>query len=259
MPRTSPLALALAALLCLPVAAAHADRRHFVQSYTPFTAPAGNLEFEISALSASGQGDSSGTAWKNRLELEYAITDRFTGAAYMNFVQPAEWEAPLRFDGPSLEFIYRFADPGKAAIVPAAYLEVRANGSELELEPKLLLARRDYQLVSVLNVIGEYEHIGAGPERGATEKQLQLTAGASREVGHVLAIGLEVVYTRRFEGDGPDPTSLQLGPTINLQTPRIQLALGWQPQLSGSPATSGRLDLADFPRSEVRIIVGVSL
>jgi len=246
------------ALLLVATGAAHADRRYFVQSYTPYLAPGGNLELEMITAAASGQGDSTGTAWRNRIEFEYGIADRLTGALYLNFIQPAGQDAATTFDGPSIEFIYRLATPGALPVDPAAYLEVRANGGELELEPKLLLARRIYHLVSVVNVIGEFERHLNGPERGVTEKVLQLTAGASRELGHVVAIGLEAAYTRSFE-EGPDASSVQLGPTLNLQTPKIQMALGWQPQISGRPATNAGLNLADFPRSEVRLILGVEL
>lgn len=249
----------ITALLLLAAGSAHADRRYFVQSYTPWLAPAGNLELEVFSTAASGQGDSTGTAWRNRIEFEYGISDRMTGAVYLNFVQPAGPGAATTFDGPSLELIYRLADSGRLPVDPAAYLEVRANGSELEIEPKLLLARRIYRLVGTVNVVGEFERHLAGPERGETEKSLQLTAGCSREIGHVLAVGLEAVYTRSFLDEGPDPSSLQVGPTINLQTSKIQLALGWQPQIKGRPASSAGLNLSDFPRSEVRLIVGVEL
>lgn len=243
----------------LSIGSAHADRRYFVQSYTPYLAPAGNLELEVASIAASGQGDTTATAWQNRIEFEYGITDRLTGAAYLNFVQPAGVDAATTFDGPSLEFIYRLSEPGKLPVDAAAYFEVRANGSELELEPKLLLARRIYRLVSVVNVIGEFERHDAGEARGTTEKNLELTAGVSREIGHVVAVGLEAVYTREFLSGDPDASSVLLGPTINLQTPKVQLAIGWHPQITGRPASTHGLNLSDFPRSEVRLLVGVEL
>src|SRR5207245_5178089 len=113
-------------LLLLTAGSARADRRYFVQGYTPYVAPAGNLELEVTSIAASGQGDSTGTAWRNRLEFEYGITDRLTGAVYLNFVQPAGADAPMTFDGPSLELICRLADPGRLPVDPAAYLEMRA-------------------------------------------------------------------------------------------------------------------------------------
>ena len=248
----------LAIISCLMLCSAapgHADRRYFVQSNSPYLAPAGNLELEVFSIAASGRGDTTGTAWKNRIEFEYGITDRLTGAAYLNFVQPAGAGAPMSFDGPSLELVYRLAETGTLPVDPAAYLEVRANGSELEIEPKLLLGRRIYRLVTTVNVVGEFER----SSDGTIEKNLLLTAGASREIGRVVAVGIEAVYERGFVEDGPDVSSVLLGPTINFQTPKVQLALGWHPQISGRPASAGRLNLVDFPRSEVRLIVGVEL
>jgi len=245
--------------LLVASSASHADRRYFVQSYTPYLAPAGNLELEVTSIGGWGQGDTTGTSLGNRIELEYGITDRLTGAAYLNYVQPAGGETPLRFDGPSLEFIYRLSDPGRLPVDPAAYLEVRENGDELEVEPKLLLARRIHRLVAVSNIIGEFERHYAGEERGTTEKKLQVTAGLSREIGRVFAFGIEGIYSHVYVDQGEDATSWLAGPTLNFQTPRVQLSLGWHPQISGQPASSGSLNLADFPRSEVRLIVGVGL
>jgi len=259
MRRLSP-PIVLSFLLLLALApAAGADRRYFVQSYTPYLAPAGNLELETITVARSGQNDLPGTEWQSRFELEYAVADRFTAAAYLNFVQDAYESAPMRFDGPSLEFIYQLAPPTTLPVDPAAYLEVRANGDELEFEPKLLLARRVYRLVGVMNVIGEFEHHTAGDEAGETEKNLLVTAGFSREIGRTFAFGLESVYERGFGDESEHPSSWLLGPTVNFQTTRVQLALGWHPQISGSPSTHGNLNLADFPRSEVRLILGVNL
>src|SRR5215471_16568094 len=258
MRRAHPAALlVLFCLLGLPVTAS-ADRRYFLQSYTPYLAPTGNLELETTSIAASGQGDSTGTHWENRLEFEYGITDRLTGAAYLNFVQPAGEDAAMTFDGPSLELIYQLARPGRLPVDPAAYLEMRANGSEWELEPKLLLARRVYRLVGVVNVIGEFEGIQAGPEKGTMEKNLHVTAGISREIGNVVAVGAESVYTRSF-AEGSSPSRWLLGPTVNLQSSKVQVSLAWHPQIAGDPSTAGGLNLVDFARSEVRLLVGVEL
>lgn len=262
MPRHTPRFIALLGLLAASLVlspAARADRRYFVHSYTSYVAPAGNLELEAHSIAINGQGDTTGTAWQNRIELEYAITDRLTGAAYLNFEQDPGLGSPTTFDGPSLEFIYQLAQPGRLALDPAAYFEIRANGSEVEYEPKLLLTRRVYKLVGAVNVIGEFEHVSAGPAKGTTEKNLSVTAGLSRELGHVVAIGVESVYRKSLAEVGPDASAWLLGPTINLQTPRAQVALGWQPQIAGRPKSSGGLNLADFPRSEVRLIIGVEL
>src|SRR6516225_1496854 len=106
MTRFARVPVAVVAGLLLAATTAHADRRYFVQSYTPYLAPSGNLEFEATSIALSGQGDSTATAWENRMEFEYGISDRLTGAFYLNFVQPAG-DAPTTFDGPSLELIYQ--------------------------------------------------------------------------------------------------------------------------------------------------------
>jgi hypothetical protein len=254
--RVLPPTLVLACLSLLPTSAS-ADRRYFVDSYTPYLAEAGERELEVWTTALSGQGDSANTAWENRAEFEYAITDRLTGAAYLNFAQTGSPEAPMHFEGPSVELIYRFGAPGQIPLDPAAYLEVRENGDELEVEPKLLLAHRRGALVAALNLIGELEFHHQGNEE--TEKSFAVTAGLSREWGPTLAVGLESVYRRRISDAPSDPTALFAGPTINLHAHEVQVSLGWHPQVWGSPASVSHLDLADFPRSEVRLILGVDL
>jgi len=241
----------LTAVLTAP---AHADRKYFVDTYTPYLAPAGTLELEAWSSAAYGQGDSTNTAWVNRLEFEHAFTDRTTGAFYLNFEQ-APGGASV-FDGPSLEVISQLADAGKLPLDPAVYLEVRDNGDDLELEPKLLLGHRAGSVVVAANVIGELEwsHLGTGQ----VEKVLGLAGGVSHEMGAKFALGLEADYRHGFVDTGDDPSALFLGPTLNLQTTKVQLALGWHPQVWGSG--SGRsLNTAAFERSQVRLILGVSL
>ena len=244
--------------LVLAGGVSRADRRYFVHSYTPYLAPAGTLEFEAWSNAKSGQGDSSNTAWQNRAEFEYAISDRLTGAAYFNFVQSGR-EAAMRFDGPSLEFIYQLGERGRIPLDPAVYLEVRENGDELEIEPKLLLAHRHGRLLGVVNLIGEYETHHTGDEQGESEKSFRVTGGLTRELGATVALGLEAFYHRELEEGAGNPSALFAGPTINLQTTKLQLAIGWQPQLWGDPSSSGSLDLDHFPRSEFRLILGTDL
>lgn len=248
--------LFVVALLTLVPTLAAADRRYFLQSYTPYLSPAGEAEVELHAIAQNGQGDSTNTSWGNRFEVEYGLTDRLTGALYLNFVQPGGNEPAMKFDGPSLELIGRLADRGQIPLDPALYLEVRENGTELEVEPKLLLAHRHGGLVGVANLIGEIET--AHPS-GATSRAMVVTTGVSREFGPVVAIGLEALYRRQFESGASNPSTVLLGPTINLQKEKAQLSLAWHPQVWGDPRSAGGLDLRDFPRSEVRLLLGLEL
>jgi hypothetical protein len=215
--------------------------------------------------SHSGQEGSNGrVGWDWRQELEYGVTDRLTAAAYLNFSRPPG--GALRFESPSLELIYRLADPGSLPGDPAIYLETTESGEELELEPKLLLGHRVRRLVTAVNLVGEFEFrdndneiLGSGAVL-RNEWAWQLCGGASYEVTHHLSAGLEARYRAEFPNFGPREGSvLHLGPTLNLMTGKTQIALGVLRQVRGTPRTSGELNLADFDRTEVRAVIGVDL
>jgi hypothetical protein len=261
MTRSLYAALLAAAALALLAAPSGADRRHFVRSYTPYVAPAGELELEVWTTARTGQEGSDATGWDNRAEFEYAVTDRLTGAAYLNFSQAGAEGASLRFDGPSLEAIYLLAPRGRIPLDPAAYLELSESGQELEIEPKLLLAQRSGRWVGALNLIGEFDvhHGGEEETEGEADKAFVVAGGLSHEFGAVVALGLEAFWRHEFVGSGADHGLFCAGPTLNLQAGKMQLAVGWHPQLAGSPASSGHLDLRDFDRSQVRAILGVDL
>lgn len=246
------------ALMSLAASPTQADRRYFLQSYTPYLVPAGELELEVWTIARNGQGDSTGTAWVHRMEFEYAITDRLTAAAYLNFAQPAGESGAMRFDGPSLELIHRLAEHGRFFVDPALYLEVTANDEALEIEPKLLLARRHGRLVAVANLIGEFETHHSGAGTGEWSKALGLTAGLSQELGAVAALAVEAAYHREFDEASDHPAALLAGPTLNVQSGKAQLTLAWHPQVWGRPPSDG-LNLRDFPRSEIRMLIGVDL
>ncbi len=270
VPRNSPRGAIATSFILVVLAAllptrASADRKYFVETYTPYLAPAGELELETWLTSRSGQqGSGAQVAWDWREEFEYAVTDRLTAAAYLNFSQPPG-EA-LQFKAPSLELIYRLADPGRLPGDPAIYLETTESGEELELEPKLLLAHRVRRLVSAVNLISEFEFrhndeelLGSGAVL-RKEWAWRITGGASYELTPNLAAGLEARYRAAYPNFGPrEGSAFFFGPTVNLQAGKAQLALGVQRQLRGSPRTSGRLNLADFERTEVRAIIGVDL
>jgi hypothetical protein len=262
------LVAAIVALTVLPSvfpASAQADRKYFVETYTPYLAPAGELELETWLTSRAGQQGAVGqVAWDWREEFEYAVSDRLTAAGYLNFTQPSG-EA-LQFEAPSLELIYRLADPGRLPGDPALYLETTESGEELELEPKLLLAHRTHRLVSAMNLIGEFEFrhndletLGSGT---ILRKQWtwQITGGTSYELNPNVAAGLEARYRAEYPNFGPrEGGAFSFGPTVNLQAGKVQLAVGILRQLGGTPHTSGHLNLADFERTEVRAIIGVEL
>jgi hypothetical protein len=254
---------ALTALL-LPVAA-HADRRYFLQTYSPFLSPAGEFEVETWLTAKVGRQDpNEGTAWVPRVEFEYAIHDRFSGAAYLNFEAPPGKD--VRFESPSIEIIYRLADEGRIAGDPAFYLETTENGKELEVESKLLLAHRLHRWIWASNLVGEFEFRHDDEEVLPSGKVLknafagELTGGVGYELSPRIALGLESRYRSEHPNFGSQSAAvLSLGPSLNLRHGEAQLAVGVLPQIWGSPKSSGNRNLVDFEKLQVRAILGIEL
>ena len=268
--RFAPLRRPFAPLLLLLLLAvfstspAHADRKYFVYNYTPYLAPAGEVEFEAHLYSFTGKQDSGvHTSWAQRFELEYAVTDRFTASAYLNYSQGPG--GPMHFDTPSMEFIYTLAERGRLWGDPAFYTELSENGEELEVENKLLLAHRAGRWVQVLNLVSELEFRHNDEELMADGQVFRkrfaggVSAGITREFGPQVAVGLEGRFRFERPNFDPGPSFLSLGPVVNLQSGKVQLALGSQVQLRGSPQTSGSRNLVDFERMQVRAILGIDL
>jgi hypothetical protein len=89
MTRVHATLLAALLMFSLPAAVAHADRRYFLLTYTPYLEPAGESEVEWWLTSKVGKQDpAEGATWESRAELEHALTSRLTGAVYLNFQRP---------------------------------------------------------------------------------------------------------------------------------------------------------------------------
>ena len=252
--------IAVATGLALAAPAARADHRYFVQSYPPFVSPKGESEISVWTKALINQGSSAGAAWENRVEYEYAIGKSLTGSLFLNWSQLSGGRSPQFFDGPSLALVYAFAEPGKLAFNPSAYLEVEESGDVLSLYPSLLLGQKYGAWMAGANVIGEIEarHYSISGEN-RTEKKLSLTGGLSRDLGKQVALGFEARYTQVFPGGSQNPAALFLGPTLDLDADKVQLLLGWHPQLTGSPVTSKGLNLSEFAKSEFRMILSLEL
>ena len=258
-------AVAALLLLALLPSAALADRRYFLNTYTPYLDQAGESEVEVWLTSKHGKQDpTEGAMLAPRAELEYAIRSRLTGSVYLNFLRPAG--EPLKYESTSAEFIYRLAAPGRFAVDPAAYLEITESGDELELETKLLLARHYGRWVAAANLIGEFEFRHNDKERLASGAVLrngiagELAAGVAYGVGRRVAVGVEARGRTEHPNFGRQSAALfAAGPTFNLQLGEVQVALGALSQIRGAPRTSGDRNLVDFERTQLRMVVGIEL
>ena len=259
------LAAALALMLLLLPGAAHADRRYFLYTYSPFLSPAGELEIESWLTAKAGkQNPGEGPEWAPRVELEYAIHDRFSGAAYLNFHATAGRD--LRFESPSIELIYRLSDPGRLPGDPALYLETTESGEELELESKLLVAHRSGRWLSATNLIGEFEFRHDRQEMLPSGEVLrnafsgEVTGGLAFELTRRVAVGVESRYRSEHPNFGRRAAALlSVGPSLNLSLGEAQLALGVLPQVWGSPGTMGSRNLVDFEKVQARAVLGIEL
>ena len=264
-PRIAPAAVLLTVLLFFGSGSAHADRRYFVRSYTPYLAPAGELELETWLTARSGRQDSTvHTAWNQRVEFEYAQTDRLTLAGLLNFTQ--EPGGSLTFVSPAIEVIYGLAERGRVFGDPAFYTEVSESGEEMEIENKLLLAHRSGRLVSAVNLISEIEIRHNDEEKLPTGETLsnhfsgEITGGVAYEVSPMVAIALEGRYRTEHPNFGSQAAAIfSLGPTVNFQSGKVQLAIGSLVQVWGNPHTRGRRNLEDFEKMQVRAILGIEL
>jgi hypothetical protein len=259
--------IAVATLLafCLLPAAARADRRYFLLTYMPHLDDAGESEIEGWATSKVGKQDpGESPTWETRAEWEYTINPRLGAAAYLNFERLPG--GPMKFSSPSVEFIYRPAEAGRIPLDPALYLEVTESGDELELEPKLLLATQFAKWVAAVNLVGEFEFRHNDEERLASGAVLRnaavpsITAGIAYGAGRRVALGLEArALSEHPNFGGQSAALLSAGPSLNLELGRAQLAVGVLPQILGTPRSSGRRNLVDFEKTQVRVVLGFEL
>ncbi len=239
---------------------ARADGRTFVDIYPAHVEEKGERELEVWTTALTGQADTTLVAWENRVGFEYALTDRLTGKMLLNWEQSGGAETAARFVGPSFVLHGAFAEEGKLPFDPAFELEARENGDEFEFEPSLLLWHEHQGWILGADVEGTLawlHHVPAGGE--TTEKGLAAMLGAAREFGEHVAFGFEGSWQHAFESEGDSPSALFFGPTLDLRGEKANLTIGWHPQVWGTPETGAGINLAAFPRSEFRVILGLEL
>jgi hypothetical protein len=178
----------------LQAAPARADRRAYATTYEAVTAPKGELDVEMWSTYA-GDGEvlegPPAKGFRNMLELEYGLTERWDMALY-NLLDTDTTSGDTRYGGLKLETRYRLLPVGSWIVDPIIYFEFQylLNGDERETgEVKLILARDFSGWNVALNVAGEAEHLAAGGWVPETEYAF----GVSRElVGPAFKLGVEI-------------------------------------------------------------------
>jgi hypothetical protein len=182
--------------LLLEAAPAHADRRAYAATYEAVTAPKGELDVEVWSTYARDSevldgppGETGG--FRNMLELEYGLTDRWDVALY-NLLDTDTMTNTTSYGGLKLETRYRLLPAASWVVDPIIYFELQVlrHGDAREKgEVKLILARDLAAWNFAFNLAAEAEHLVAGGFVPETE----LALGVSRELaGPALKLAVEI-------------------------------------------------------------------
>ena len=253
-------------LSCLIVAvalasstAAFADERKFTYIEEAKVLPKGSWEFE--QWGTRSWGVEEGSFWRIDLreELEYGITDRLTGAVYLNMsilhannVPGLEDETEFELEGVSFEAKYKFLDPSTDAIGFLAYGEISV-GEEFEIELKAVVSKNVGEWTFAYNLILEYakeENELATVDTGKETEYLIVNAiGASVQFHKNWAGGAEFLARTPFEGSLSDKeaTGYFIGPNAHYA------AETWWVTFTFLVRTNSA---EEFEKYEARVIVG---
>ncbi|HZP88135.1 MAG TPA: hypothetical protein VFB54_15095, partial [Burkholderiales bacterium] len=168
-----------------------ADERFFTYSQEADVIPKGGMEFEQWVTLRKGYPAADRRfdqyLWDLREEFEYGITNRLSGALYLNFRHDQivadrpglEDKSDFSFKGVSAELKYQLLNPYTDPVGVALYLEPTFAGNEREVEYKLIFSKNvgdKWVLAANANFEQEWEK-----EEGETEKEsvLEFTAGVA--------------------------------------------------------------------------------
>lgn len=266
---------------------ARADERRFAYSYEADVLPEGGLEFEQWITARAGREGGDYNKWEFREELEYGITDRLTGALYLNFQdeyfhpnEDDEHEDALEeheedelfgedeeeeedggetekfeFAGISAELKYQLLNPNLDAVGLVAYVEGTIDSDEAELEEKIILSSDLADgLVFAVNVAleQEWEYEGSETEE---EGKIDSTMGLAYKFAPNWSAGVELRNLREYHGFSYADEALTawyLGPNIHYGAATWWATLAAMPQIG----IEGDRDLEEAERVNVRLIVG---
>ena len=261
---------------CAWSATASASPRPLPFSYPYETLPSGRLEVEqyadltpVRVARENPDGTLDGVFGVRSIlqtELEYGITDRFELGWYFVFRQGATADTPfLRFAGVKQRLRVRLAEAEEWPVDVGLYFEVAEFSDEVEVEEKILLAKRFGAFNVVANLWVEQEYYF---QTGDTKYIYNPTAGVTYEFSPRFIAGLEYWGRGRFDSaedttdmrgasDAPTGTRQYLGPTFLAQQGKVFFALGAYLRLDG--LADGVAVGEPFGRVWVRSLIGVEL
>lgn len=229
----------LATIAALTVASlasndARANPRPFPFTYHYGTTAAGQLEVEqyidlipTDVVDATAGDESTRLRFDLQTELEFGLSDHWELGFYLVGRQPAE--GPYQFRGIKQRLRGRFAEEGDLPLDLGIYFEVSEYADKIELEQKLILAKRFGALLFAANVSFEQEIPYAG---GEVEVVFNPSAGISWAASPAVSLGLE------YRADGElgefGEADHYLGPALMLVSGEYFATIGGYAHLGGA-------------------------
>lgn len=212
--------------------AASATPRPLPFTYQYGTTPAGELEVEqyVDVIPTEVTSDAGDPTTRLRFdlqtELELGLSERWELGFYLVGRQPAD--GAYAFRGIKQRLRGRFADEGDLPVDLGVYLEVAEYADKLELEQKLIVAKRLGALQLLLNLSFEQEIPYDG---GEVEVVFNPSAGFAWAVCPSLSLGVEY----RADGEISELGSADhyLGPVLMLLSGEYFATLGGYAHLGG--------------------------
>ncbi|MGB8170083.1 MAG: DUF6662 family protein [Chthoniobacteraceae bacterium] len=268
-----------------------ADENLFGYAYGAETLPKGKWEVYSWNTARFDKGKGTYTAWDFKQEIEYGLTDRLQLSFYVNerfhdigggSVESEEGgESDVRlnrfaYEGNQLSLKYMALSPFKDPIGLAFYIEPgyslvdKISGekiTEWELETKIIVQKNffDDQLITTLNLTGEFEWERARPSHGEEfngEMIAEITGGISYRIAPKWYVGVEGRYHTEFPNmdvNKQEHWAIFAGPVVHYGTERWWATLTWLPQITGwpnDPERSNNLHFEEHERNEIRLKVG---
>lgn len=269
----------LATSLSIVPASLSANERHFSFSQESSTLAAGTAELEPQVTWRGGR-ERYYSAFDNRLEFEFGITDSLQAAFYLNSraigqgVEGVdERVSSFAYKGVSGEFKLNLMDSVADALGLALYFEATVQPAELEFEEKIIIDKNLGNFLLVSNIVFEQE-FGLDTSDTETEHKIAIDLGASYEVADKVWLGLELFTKSEIkEEEGYEGTVFFAGPTLAYTPGGYWLTLSVAPQVfalraegeegegaeGDSDEDEGFRDLRDNEAIHVRAILGFDL
>jgi hypothetical protein len=256
----------------------YAGERLFGYSYEPTTMPAGAIELEQSVTSRLGKAGGVFSEFDLRSEIEVGVLDYLQTSLYLNTEMTRAADArsgrhnagfitndsgdqrfsDFSFDSISNEWVMKFLDTVADPIGFAVYVELETNGSEFEIEEKLLFGKVVGPFSIAVNLIFEQDFRARENEPNRAI-HFDFSAGVAYRVPETpLSIGLELRQENQLDFYTQYTHAvISIGPNIHWATEHWWATITVLPQVASPTPTYKSFDYDGYEVIEVRLIVGI--